>query len=146
MSVVEIVSLGVAAACAVLAAALWAARSRASQKIEALERELEALRQAERSNEYRVERFDLAWFPFVCYREGEKLVTRAGPGVPHCKACVKPLASQDGAWRCAGCGDRRPDSVADTVATDSVTVEAVRFFLQRHPDFVLAPEVQRFKR
>ena len=145
MTPLEYISLAVAAISAAVAAAAWAARSKALRRAEAAEQSAESLRAAERPNEYRVDRFDLIWFPVVSYLEAEKLVTRASPGVPYCKACVKPLASQGGAWRCPGCSDQRPDSVVDTAATDSVMREAVRFFLQRHPDFRLSPDLQRLK-
>lgn len=107
-----------------------------------LREELASLRAAPKTNEYRVERFGLVWFPTLTFDGGEKLVTKAAPGIPYCKACSKALAQAGGGWACSGCGERRADSVADAVATDSVMREAVAAFLMRHPDFRLAPQLQ----
>lgn len=105
--------------------------------------ELKTLLAAPKTNEYRVERFGLAWFPTVTFHEGKKLITKAAPGVPYCKPCAKVLAqAPGGGWACAGCGDRRADSVADAIATDSVVREALATFLMRHSDYRLAPELQ----
>lgn len=136
---------GAAAVAAASAMGLGSAWLAARRRAVALEDELERLRTAPRSNEYRVERFDLAWFPTVVYREGEKLVAQVSPGVPYCKGCSKPLAARPGGgWRCGGCGDQRSDSVADTCATDSVVREGLASFLQRHPEYRLSPELRRY--
>lgn len=140
------IACAAAAALGLAAAATFAAlRKRAQAEAASLAKELEAERAAPRLNEYRLERFGLLWFPCVAFQEREKLLVRASPGVPYCKACVKPLAAREGGWSCPGCSEQRPDSVADPAATDSVVREAVAYFLQRHPDFKLAPELESFR-
>ncbi len=135
----------------VTAGAFAWAHARARRRVAELEAELAAVKAADRSNEYRVDRFDLFWYPSVIYREAEKLLVRASPGVPFCRACVKALASQasqasQGAgWKCPGCGALSPESIADTAATDSIMREAVRFFLARRPEYRVAPELERLK-
>lgn len=145
MTPAEALPWAVAGLSAVAAASFAVACSRAHQRGRELEGELATLRETPKTNEYRLERFDLVWYPAVTYAEKDKLVTKASPGVPHCKTCVVPLASSGGGWKCPGCRTVRPDSIADTAATDSVVKEAMRFFLQRRADFRHAPELQRLK-
>lgn len=134
---------GLAAAALVVAAGFAWAYARAKARAAALEAELAVVLGADRHNEYRLERFDLIWYPVVSYQEKDKVLARASPGVPFCRKCVKPLAPDDEGWKCPGCGARSPDSIADTAATDSIVREAIRCFLQRRPDYRAAPELER---
>ncbi|MBI4349544.1 MAG: hypothetical protein HY553_22100 [Elusimicrobia bacterium] len=145
MTPAEALPWGIAGLSAVAAAAYAFAYSRACRRAAQLEVESARLREEPKTNEYRLERFDLVWYPAVTYAERDKLVVKAASGVPHCKACVAPLSSSGKGWKCPGCQTMRPETIADTAATDSVMKEALRFFLQRRADYRVAPELERFK-
>ncbi|MFA5140630.1 MAG: hypothetical protein WC728_15485 [Elusimicrobiota bacterium] len=111
--------------------ALEAARAGAAK----LEAQLAAQRSAPMEREYRVELFDLLWFPLVKADPAGKSVLEVQAGLPHCRACVAPLKSAQGSseWACPKCGARRPNSVADLAVIDDVKKAALALFRQRHP-------------
>lgn len=116
---------------------LWLlARSRAAKaerRAEGLAAELKDLQDRPVSWEARLDRHDLLWFPTVTGDPKERKVTAVAPGVPHCKPCVKAMAIQGKEWVCAGCGQRRPEGVADLMIIDAVGKDAVRQFVERRP-------------
>lgn len=119
---------------------VWAVAATAKAKARAArlartEAELAELKTAPRDQEYRMERYDVLWFPVVTYKPLEKALTAVQAGSPHCPKCVKPLKAGPGEnWQCPGCGIQRPSSVVDVVVTDQIAGQAALWFLERHPD------------
>jgi hypothetical protein len=97
--------------------------------------ELQALRSKPGKQEFRLERFELLWFPVVTFSEKDRSILSAAPGVPHCRACLIPLALNHESWDCRQCGGRHAASLADTAVTDAIVNEALRFFSERHPGY-----------
>jgi hypothetical protein len=112
-------------------AALGAAQAKAAE----LEAQLAAQRSAPLEREYRIELFDLAWFPLVKVDPIKNSVLEVQAGLPHCRACVTPLKPAQGSseWACPKCGARRPSTVADLAVIDDVKKSALALFRQRHP-------------
>lgn len=106
-----------------------AAQLRESQALAA------SFKTAPQTFEYRVERFELIWYPLLTVSPAERAITAAAAGLPHCRNCAVAFKSEGKDWACPKCNDRRPETVADTMVVDSVIKEAVKFFLDRHPDY-----------
>lgn len=106
-------------------------RLSARKSVARLEAELKEARKAGRTSQYRLERFDLLWFPTVVATEDNARVESVAPGLPHCKACVLPLRSRGDQWVCPQCESKHPDSLADLMATESIRKEAVKLFEER---------------
>lgn len=127
-------ALAAAAAFFALLAA-WKARQagRFRRELGALAARLKEIESAPRRHEYRLERFDVLWFPVVTYAPETGEVLQVVAGVPHCPRCAKPLKAPpgDGEWSCPSCGARRPASVTDLTVADSVAKQAREYFLQR---------------
>lgn len=89
------------------------------------------------TREYRIERFDVLWFPTVTFRSAAREADSCAAGVPHCKACVEPLTSSGGrsAWGCPKCAAQFPESLVDLATTDMVAGEAMKWFLERNKGF-----------
>ncbi|MFH1723098.1 MAG: hypothetical protein ABII00_00600 [Elusimicrobiota bacterium] len=107
----------------------------------ALEAELAALRAKPVEREFRIERYDVLWFPVVTSSPAEKKVLGVKSGLPHCKKCALPLKAATGseAWSCSACGAQSPASVTDLYVSDSIAKLALQYFQQRHSDYV-APD------
>lgn len=120
---------------------LWAVieRVRASRlagRAAALQAEVDALKSAPLKQEFRMDRFEVLWFPTVTASEAGKVVTQVVPGLPHCKSCVASLTlAADHSFSCGRCGAKFAASLADVFVTDSVSKDAVKFFQERHPGF-----------
>ncbi len=119
--------------------------SRLRRRLLEVEEEVVRLRAAGKApevREYRVERFDVLWFPQVSYRSASKEVLAVGPGVPHCKACVEPLKSSGGRseWACSRCGASFAESIVDLSSMDIVAGEALKWFLERFKGFRPPPK------
>ncbi|MDD5629043.1 MAG: hypothetical protein PHU21_08260 [Elusimicrobia bacterium] len=132
--------LSVSALAAVLGAALgWVLGRRgaapAERRAAGLQAQLDELAARPLVWEGRVELFDLLWFPEVTASPKTHRVSSVKAGLPHCRECAAPLSLVGGEWACAGCQARRPESVADVAVTDMIAKEALRQFLQRHPDY-----------
>ena len=112
-----------------------AAKSSAEARLAQAEAELKALKSRSEKQEYRLERFDLVWFPTVSFSPSEKTVLNAAPGLPHCRKCLLPLSQDRGEWACRQCAARFPDSLADLAVTDQITKQALQWFLERHPGY-----------
>lgn len=135
--------LAVAALAALAAAAaavfliLWRRALRgiaeAAAKLQEARKALSELKAAPRRHEVRLERFELLWYPTLIAYEAAQEVVGVAAGLPHCRACVKPLAAKGGGWSCPGCAKEYPDSLADVQVTDAVANEAVKLFLERRP-------------
>lgn len=132
-----------AAAAALPFIVLWLlARRRAvgaERRAESLAAELRDLKERPEKWEGRIERHELLWFPVVTGDPRQRAVTGVAAGVPHCRACVKAMGIQGKEWICDGCGQRRPESVADVVILDGITKEASAQFLQRRPGWSARP-------
>lgn len=111
---------------------------RLRSKWAALDEELRALKSRPERQEFRIERFDLLWYPAVTFSPGSQEIVAVSPGVPHCRACVAPLALNSGQWACAQCGARHPESLGDLMVIDSVTQQALKHFEERHKGFRLS--------
>lgn len=131
-----------AGAAAVLAAAAYIkerlARVAARRRADTLEGELKALKSRPEKHEFRLERFELLWFPTVTASPQDKLIQSVAPGVPHCKACLLPLSLEKNEWRCRQCSAIFPESLGDVQVTDSISNQALQWFQQRHPGYRLA--------
>jgi hypothetical protein len=146
-------------AAAVLAAAFAAAAAAAfvlRGKLAAARAELAAERgrvvePPPRVVESRRERYAVLWFPTLTVKDADKVVVSGAAGAPHCARCVRPLrlaASSAGApedWTCAGCGERRPASIADIMVTDSVVSDTLQEFLGRHDGWRALPNAAKSK-
>lgn len=91
--------------------------------------------------EGRREAHGLLWFPTLTVDDAARKVTAANAGLPHCAACVKALtlsAAVPEEWSCAGCGDKRPGTVADFIVVDHLLRETLKEFVTRHPGYRLA--------
>ena len=108
---------------------------------------LDALQRAPvvQEREYRVERFDVLWYPVVSFSPASKTVSGARAGLPHCKSCVLPLGSggSDGGWVCPRCKTAYPASLADLAVVDTVGREALRYFLERDKDYKVTAGASR---
>lgn len=130
----KLAGLAAAAALFLLVAAWKTWRSgRLRRERDALAARLKELESAPRRHEYRLERFDVLWFPVVTYEPASGEVLQVVAGAPHCPACAKALKAPpgDGEWSCPGCGAKRPASVTDLAVSDSVAKQAREYFLQR---------------
>jgi hypothetical protein len=125
----------VAALMFVLLIAETARRRKLAARVQTLEAAVALLEGGPKSAEFRVDRYDLLWYPKVEFSEKDKTFGKIAAGIPHCKKCVLPLKLDGKEWVCSGCSQRRPESVADIMVMDSITKEATAFFLERHKDF-----------
>lgn len=132
------------AALAALAAGLlvWALalrRARASARADsaARERELAELKARPLEVEYRIERFDVLWYPVVTADPAARRVLKTLAGSPHCARCSVRLKSTgaERGWACPECGFHVAAALADLQVTDTVAQEALRYFLQRRKDY-----------
>lgn len=114
------------------------ARLRSERRAVTLEAELKALKSRPEKHEFRVERFELLWFPTVTASPQDQTISSVAPGVPHCKPCLMPLALERGQWRCRQCAALHPESLGDVQVTDSITSQALQWFQQRHPGYRVA--------
>ncbi|MBI4056015.1 MAG: hypothetical protein HY399_00500 [Elusimicrobia bacterium] len=114
---------------------LWMKR-RWKIKAVRLREELQRLKSAPLQQEFRIERYDVLWFPVVTAAQGSREVLEIKPGVPHCKACAVPLSSPLGKkeWACSQCGSKFVGSLVDVMVTDSVAQQALKYFQERHPN------------
>ena len=110
-------------------------RRKAQAERDAALGELQALRSRPGKQEFRLDRYELLWFPVVTFSEQDKTILSAAPGVPHCRSCLIPLALNHESWDCRQCGKRNAASLADTAVTDSIVNEALRYFSERHPGY-----------
>src|SRR5436309_2777310 len=85
-----------------------------NERVRELEGELRALKKAPEKIEYRIERYELLWFPLVAASREAREVLTVVCGLPHCKTCVRPLSvSRETAdWVCAECRRRYPSSLS----------------------------------
>lgn len=131
-----------AGAFALVAFALYireaSARKRAEARLAPIEAELQALKNRSEKHEFRIERFDLVWYPVVTVDPNAKTIQSAAPGVPHCKACILPLVLEKDAWACRQCGTKHAASLADLAVTDQIVRTALQYFQERHPGYRVA--------
>jgi len=120
---------------AVLSLGLWARSRGASRRAEALAVELDKLRSAPHEHEYRIEQFDVLWFPTVIFEKGSSAEATAKSGLPHCRKCVTPLKAGDAGeeWACPGCGFKCPASVTDLTVMGTIEKTALQYFCERPP-------------
>ena len=131
-------ALGAAALLAAAIALYFRSRvSAQAARAAAAEAELKALKEAPLKLEYRLDNFGVLWFPLVTASAAAKEVLSVTPGLPHCKACVRPLsaAGADGQWVCRQCQAHFPATLVDIHVTDIISKEALRCFQERHPDW-----------
>lgn len=114
------------------------ARSKAEARAATLEGELKALRSRPEKHEFRVERFELVWFPTITASAQDQVISAVAPGVPHCRACMLPLVLEHQQWRCRQCAAQHPESLGDVQVTDAITNQALQWFQQRHPGYRVA--------
>ena len=125
----------VAAFAAVMYGRALADRRRAERALEVARSELKALRSKAEIQEYRLERYDLVWYPAITYSPPDLAILSAAPGVPHCRACIVPLVLERGEWLCRQCAAKHPESLADLTVTDSIVNQALKWFQERHPGY-----------
>jgi len=125
----------VAGAFAALSLGFWMKSRTARKQADALAAELAAIRGAPVEKEYRIEQFDVLWFPKVVFEPGSGEEARAAAGLPHCVKCVQPLkaGAGGGAWACPACGGSHPASVTDLTVTGTIEKTALRYFCERPP-------------
>ena len=116
------------------------ARCQAQDNYESARGELQALRGRPEIHEFRLERFDLVWFPEISISSHDRMILGVTPGVPHCRGCLIPLSLQSGNWTCRQCSGKYPESLADLSVLDSISKQALTWFQQRHPGFRTAPK------
>ena len=106
-------------------------------RLEALRKDNEKLRSGPQTWEYRIERFDVVWFPMLTTAPATREITQLNAGLPHCPSCVRPLgiSGHDGEWACSKCQAKFAGSLADLAVTDVVNKQALRYFQERHPDY-----------
>lgn len=127
-----------------VAALLWLymkermAKCRAEENFESIRAELQALRSRPRNHEFRVERFELLWFPNVSVSDQERVILGVSAGVPHCRPCLLPLSLDRGQWACRQCAARHPESLGDLMVIDSISKQALAWFQERHPGYRIA--------
>lgn len=115
------------------------ARRRAGRRqIERLAAALAAAELAARRREFRLDRFELIWYPNVTVSADGSRVEGVAPGLPHCRKCLLPLKIEGEEWVCGGCHARHPGSLADQMATESIRREAVKLWEERRKS-VTAP-------
>ena len=116
---------------------LWAAarRRKAEAALATAQAELQALRSKPSQQEFRMERFELIWYPVITYSASDQAILSAAPGVPHCRACILPLVLERGEWLCRQCASKHPESLADMLVTDSIVAQALKYFQERHPGY-----------
>lgn len=102
------------------------------------EKALRELRERPETAEFRIERFDLLWFPVVTASVQEMMITAVNPGVPHCGKCAVPLGIDGKEWACARCGARHPETLSDTMVLDTISQLAVKYFQERRPGYRVA--------
>ena len=114
----------------------------ALKRIGELERELNSLKTAPKKIEYRIERYELLWFPVVTASPQSQEVLSVVCGLPHCRSCLRPLtvSRETGDWLCAECQQRYPASLSDTMVTDGIEKDAVKYFLDRNKSYRIAPK------
>ncbi|MEE8425435.1 MAG: hypothetical protein V3S11_06380 [Elusimicrobiota bacterium] len=114
--------------------------SRLSGELAALQDEMTALKSAPKRHEYRLEQYDILWYPVLTLNEAQKKILKATAGFPYCKDCGERIKEMDGGvqWGCPKCDFRCAASVTDVVVMDSVNAKVVKFYQQRHPGFELA--------
>jgi ribosomal protein L37AE/L43A len=97
---------------------------------------LTALASSPQEHEYRIEMFDVLWYPNITWSPKNNEVLKTSAGVPHCKDCSQALKSSgDGkSWACPKCARTAPGTVTDIVVMDQVAEKALKYFTQRHPD------------
>jgi hypothetical protein len=118
---------------------LWgnarSAVTRAEAKLAKAEKLLKEMRERPETAEFRIERFELLWFPVVTASVQTMEITNVVVGVPHCGKCAVPLGLEKGEWVCARCGARHPETLADTMVLDTVAQQAIKYFQERRPGY-----------
>lgn len=141
MPIIQIVAAVLGVVSLVLLILWLVARSRLkpfSERTAALEGEVRALRAklAEPpEHEYRIEQYNVLWFPRVKAPAKQGGEPQGKPGVPHCPKCIVPLKAGEAGrdWSCPKCDFHCPASVTDVVVMDSVLEIALRYFKERPP-------------
>lgn len=110
-------------------------RHQAQERLDALKLELKSVLSRAEKHEYRIERFELLWFPTVTASAQTKEILAVAPGMPHCKACAIPLGFDRDLWTCRQCGAQHPTTLADLMVTDTIGKQALKFFQERHPGY-----------
>lgn len=113
-------------------------KKRVQQQKQALEKQLRELKEQPERAEFRIERFDLIWYPTVTASIQTMEVTNVAVGVPHCGKCAVPLGLDKNEWVCARCNARHPESIADSMVTDTVSKQAIQYFKERRPGYKVA--------
>ena len=94
-----------------------------------------ALEAGDKTVEYRIERFDILWYPVLTASPASKTVVSVKAGLPHCRKCLQALKLAEEEWACAKCGTKYPEAVADIASLDAVAKTATGYFLERHPGY-----------
>lgn len=111
-------------------------KGRLRKRLAELEGQKQAVANGTKESEYRIERYDVLWFPAVVSSPTQKKVVQVKTGVPHCMACVLPLTMKgDSSWSCAKCAKRFQSSLIDVMVTDSINSQAVKYFLDRNKGY-----------
>ncbi|MFH2202181.1 MAG: hypothetical protein ABIJ96_03620 [Elusimicrobiota bacterium] len=106
------------------------------KELAGLQRTLAELRGKPLEQEFRIERYELLWYPVVTYSPPEKKVLKITVGIPHCpKCCVAMKGLDEKVWGCPQCKTTCPASVTDLSVMDSIEKLARGYFLERRPDY-----------
>jgi len=109
------------------------------EEIEALKGELRVLKGKPLEKEYRLEQFELLWFPVVTYEPAEKRILKVAAGLPYCPACTAIMKAVDGKeWKCSRCDRRCPASVTDLTVMDTLENKVREYFIARHSEYAPA--------
>lgn len=110
------------------------------RQVKSLEADLERTRSEPVKWEYRLERYELLWYPVVTAAPDSKKIISIAPGIPHCMKCIVPLATHGALaeWECSQCGAKHPESIVDAVVTDGIVNQALGYFKERHQGYDLA--------
>ncbi|MBI4377251.1 MAG: hypothetical protein HY549_12475 [Elusimicrobia bacterium] len=141
-------ALGIAALFAFLFFKTWSTLRRERravadlvQRSQEMEKELIAIRAAAQTREFRIERFDLIWYPTVTYLPHSKRIVSIVPGAPHCRSCFAALSLKGEFWSCPSCGRQSPGSLGDLMVMDAITKETLKHFQERMRGYDLAPGI-----
>ena len=67
------------------------ARAAAQRRLLTVKDELDSLKSRPDKHEYRLERYELLWYPTVTVSPQEKTILSAAPGLPHCRHLPAPV-------------------------------------------------------
>ena len=132
----DVIHMGLAAG-ALLGLFLWLFEvyrlKTVSARARVAEKELGEMKAVPGKHEYRIEQFDVLWYPTVVYDKKSFAIKEIKVGAPNCLNCGVPLSIGAAEFSCGKCGFKCPESVVSVSIIDQLSDKTKRFFELRYP-------------